>query len=144
MKNETLPGVLSLSNNWQTTYWLWIHSALIKQKRFAFPLVPGLSKTPSRGILNKKTLLYIRAKIQSENAGDATLSEWTKGGIDKKQEKLAAVLSVYEKYDVRTYAASLRDKFVEDSLNALYSIGVPAGAKEVLSTLGKHLVYRSH
>jgi geranylgeranyl diphosphate synthase, type II len=104
-----------------------------------------VGKTPGGDILqNKKTLLYIRAKKLSDDTGDTTLSEWTNAGIDKKQDKLAAVLSIYNKYQVRSYAASLRDKYVEDSLNALLSVGVSREAKEVLSTLGKHLVYRSH
>jgi geranylgeranyl diphosphate synthase type II len=104
-----------------------------------------VGKTPGGDILqNKKTLLYIRAKKLSDDAGDPALSEWANADNAQKQDKLAAVLSVYDKYHVRAYAAALRDKFVEDSLNALHSIGVSPEAKEVLSTLGKHLVYRSH
>lgn len=102
-----------------------------------------VGKQPGGDIIqNKKTLLLIEAIERSAAKNDGRLQEW----ISKKEfnsiEKVTNITTIFNDYDIKSFALQQRDAYVQKSLQALESINLDAPKKAILKSLVDYLVVR--
>jgi len=102
-----------------------------------------VGKQPGGDIIqNKKTLLLIEALLRSEAEDDRRLTEIIQAPVTDKAAKVAAVLDIFETYNIRTFALQMRDSYVEKAMSALQQLSCAEEGKEALRQLVNHLVVR--
>ena len=102
-----------------------------------------VGKQPGGDIIqNKKTLLLIEAIKRSSVKNDGRLQEW----ISKKKfnniEKVNDFLSIFNDYEIKSFALKQRNAYVQKSVQALESISLDEPKKAVLKSLVDYLVLR--
>lgn len=102
-----------------------------------------VGKQPGGDIIqNKKTLLYIEAEKKSIANNDQRLQDWTYKTTFDRTEKVTAVLHIFDDYQIKDFALKERDFYVQQSLDSLAKINLPADRKAVLKSLVDYLVVR--
>jgi geranylgeranyl diphosphate synthase type II len=102
-----------------------------------------VGKQPGGDIIqNKKTLLYIEAEKQCIIKNDMRLQEWTTKTLYDNAEKVNAVLSIFNDYNIKAFALQERDVYVQKSLDALEKINLQEDKKAILKSLVEYLVVR--
>ncbi len=102
-----------------------------------------VGKQPGGDIIqNKKTLLLIEAVKRSSEKNDTRLDELITAKNFDNTEKVNSVLTVFDTYNIKSFAENKRDYYVQQSLNALDKINVDDSKKTVLKSLVDYLVMR--
>ncbi len=103
-----------------------------------------VGKQPGGDIIqNKKTLLLIEALKKSASAQDNSLHILLNNELFDKQEKVTAVLAIFDKYAVKEFGIAQRDSYVQRSLSALAQLQVDDEKKNILKGLVDYLVVRN-
>lgn len=90
-------------------------------------------------LANKKTFLLIHASEIAGLADKKTLEEVMQSN---NENKVAAVLEIYEKCGVAEWANQLKEQFLAEALTHLEDIAVLSKRKEPLKTLASYLIQR--
>ena len=102
-----------------------------------------VGKQPGGDIIqNKKTLLLIEAIKRSTIKNDGRLQEWISKKEFNNTEKVTDFLSIFNDYDIKSFALKQRDAYVQKSVQALESISLDEPKKAVLKSLVDYLVLR--
>jgi geranylgeranyl diphosphate synthase type II len=102
-----------------------------------------VGKQPGGDIIqNKKTLLFIEAEKQCVVNNDNRLHEWTIQSTFVTLEKVTAILSIFNDYNIKEFALQQRDFYVQQSLNSLAKINLSIDNRAVLKSLVDYLVVR--
>ena len=102
-----------------------------------------VGKQPGGDIIqNKKTLLLIEAIKRSTIKNDGRLLEWISKKEFNNTEKVIDFLSIFNDYDIKSFALQQRDAYVQKSVHALESISLDEPKKAVLKSLVDYLVLR--
>lgn len=102
-----------------------------------------VGKQPGGDIIqNKKTLLLIEAIKRSTIKNDGRLQEWISKKEFNNTEKVNDFLSIFNDYDIKSFALKQRDAYVQKSVQALESISLDEPKKAVLKSLVDYLVLR--
>jgi geranylgeranyl diphosphate synthase type II len=102
-----------------------------------------VGKQPGGDIIqNKKTLLLIEAIKRSSIKNDGRLQEWISKKEFNNTEKVIDFLSIFNDYDIKSFALQQRDAYVQKSVHALESISLDEPKKAVLKSLVDYLVLR--
>jgi len=102
-----------------------------------------VGKQPGGDIIqNKKTLLLIEAIKRSSIKNDDRLQEWISKKEFNNTEKVNDFLSIFNDYDIKSFALKKRDTYVQKSVQALESISLDEPKKAVLKSLVDYLVLR--
>lgn len=102
-----------------------------------------VGKQPGGDIIqNKKTLLLIEAIKRSAVKNDGRLQEWISKKEFNNTEKVIDFLSIFNNYDIKSFALKQRDAYVQKSVQALESISLDEPKKAVLKSLVDYLVLR--
>lgn len=103
-----------------------------------------VGKQPGGDIIqNKKTLLWIKALQKSKINNDTRLQDWMNKINFNNDEKVNAVLEIFNEYNIKAFANTEKDFYVEKSMDALAKINLPADKKEILKSLVDYLVMRN-
>lgn len=102
-----------------------------------------VGKQPGGDIIqNKKTLLLIEAIKRSAIKNDGRLLEWVNKKEFNNTEKVNDFLSIFNDYEIKSFALQQRDAYVQKSVQALESISLDEPKKAVLKSLVDYLVLR--
>ncbi len=102
-----------------------------------------VGKQPGGDIIqNKKTLLLIEAIKRSTEKNDSRLQEWITKKEFNNSEKVTAFLSIFNDYNIKSFALQQRDVYVQKSVQALGSISLDEPKKAILKSLVDYLVVR--
>ncbi|MCC6584728.1 MAG: polyprenyl synthetase family protein [Chitinophagales bacterium] len=102
-----------------------------------------VGKQPGGDIIqNKKTLLLIEAIKRSSVKNDGRLQEWISKKEFNNTEKVNDFLSIFNDYEIKSFALKERDAYVQKSVQALESISLDEPKKAVLKSLVDYLVLR--
>lgn len=104
-----------------------------------------VGKQPGGDIIqNKKTLLLIEALQKSKNNNDNRLQELITKTTFENNEKVNAVIDIFNDYDIKSFGIKQRNLYVGKSINALASINLSNDKKEILRGLVDYLVMRNY
>ncbi|MBK9792449.1 MAG: polyprenyl synthetase family protein [Sphingobacteriales bacterium] len=102
-----------------------------------------VGKQPGGDIIqNKKTLLLIEAIKRSAIKNDGRLLEWVNKKEFNNTEKVNDFLSIFNDYEIKSFALKQRDAYVHKSVQALESISLDEPKKAILKSLVDYLVLR--
>ncbi len=102
-----------------------------------------VGKQPGGDIIqNKKTLLLIEAIKRSAIKNDGRLLEWVNKKEFNNTEKVNDFVSIFNDYEIKSFALQQRDAYVQKSVQALESISLDEPKKAVLKSLVDYLVLR--
>jgi len=103
-----------------------------------------VGKQPGGDIIqNKKTLLFIEAEKQCVVNKDSRLQDWTDKITFDNIEKVNAVTTIFNDYNIKAFALQQRDFYVQQSLDSLAKINLSADNRAVLKSLVDYLVVRN-
>ena len=93
---------------------------------------------------NKKTFLFLKA-VELANADDkAVLNNWFTQIPTDSDEKIASVLSLYNKLEIKKHTELEIEKYFSKGLQELELINVPSDNKEPLRSFVNQLLGRKH
>jgi len=102
-----------------------------------------VGKQPGGDIIqNKKTLLLIKAIEKGIQNNDNRLQQLIQTPVTDKQEKVSAVISLYEEWNIRTEVEMKRNALIDEALSHLETTTLPEEQKAVLRNLVDYLVVR--
>lgn len=91
---------------------------------------------------NKKTLLLIEALNNSSPSLQEELKHWLTQPNDENDSKIKAVLSVYEKSNVRNKAEQLKEHYLQTAFKHLYALSIDPGKTIVIKQMATDLMER--
>ncbi len=93
---------------------------------------------------NKKTYLYLKALENSNEQDAAELKRWFSTNGNNPEQKIAAVLRLFEKAGVKEETENLIQYYLQQALTHLDSIEIEGSAKEQLLKVLADLVHRKY
>ena len=78
-------------------------------------------------LCNKKTYLYIKARLLADDECNAELDRWASYGDDKAAEKISGVTAVYDRLGVRGHCEHRIEALFAEAMECLEGMEVPAG-----------------
>ena len=93
-------------------------------------------------ISNKKTFLYLKALKEANEEDRKLLEHLFSVYPEQPSEKINAVLSIFQKYDIKKAAKLEMDKYFYQGINSLNSINVDEHKKSQLKQLAESLMER--
>lgn len=94
-------------------------------------------------LANKKTILLIDALQQTKGEDAQQLAYWLdNSNSEQQEEKIAAVLNIYEKCGVRQRAESIKEKHLERAFKHLSELSIDAGKTIMLKQTAVDLMER--
>ena len=93
-------------------------------------------------LANKKTFLLLTALQRAEGNIKIELLKWLNSKENNPDKKIDAVISIYEKLDVKHQTSVKMEYFFKKALNELDAVNAPANKKEALLELTEKLMIR--
>lgn len=93
-------------------------------------------------LCNKKTYLYIKARLLADDACNGELDRWAGCGEDEAAAKIAGVTAIYDRLEVRGYCQDKIETLFADALECLDGMEVEAERLAVLREYAAELMYR--
>ena len=92
-------------------------------------------------LANKKTFLLLTALQRAEGNIKSELNKWI-SSTDNSRKKIDAIISIYEKLDVKDQTTLKMDYFFKKALDELEAVSVPENRKSELLNLAEKLMIR--
>ena len=92
-------------------------------------------------LANKKTFLLLTALQRAEGNIKSELNKWI-SSTDYSQNKIDAIISIYEKLDVKDQTTLKMDYFFKKALDELEAVSGPENRKSELLNLAEKLMIR--
>lgn len=104
----------------------------------------SVGKQPGGDIIqNKKTLLLIEALKRSEQKNDQRLANWIAQPSFDITEKVNAVKSILNEYQIQDFGLAQRNIYVQKAMDALQQLQIEERKKNILKELVNYLVTRN-
>lgn len=104
----------------------------------------SVGKQPGGDIIqNKKTLLLIEALKRSEQKNDQRLANWIVQPSFDITEKVNAVKSIFNEYQIQDFGLAQRNIYVQKAMDALLQLQIEEHKKNILKELVNYLVTRN-
>ncbi|MCH8904214.1 MAG: polyprenyl synthetase family protein [Bacteroidetes bacterium] len=95
-------------------------------------------------LMNKRTYLLLKALNEGDEDSNRELKRWLSGADHDPQEKIKAVLAIYDKLNVREHAEEEMQEFIAKAGEYLKEINVPDNNKRVLKEFAMTLIERAY
>ncbi|QZT36193.1 polyprenyl synthetase family protein [Halosquirtibacter xylanolyticus] len=93
-------------------------------------------------VSNKKTILMLQAMRDAKGDELDKLNEWLSKEVFDREEKIAAITSIYDKLNVRQKAEAIQQSYFDQALESLDQISVSVERKQPLRTVAISLLRR--
>lgn len=93
-------------------------------------------------LANKKTFLLLTALQKATGNIKSELQGWISSNDQIPEKKIEAVISIYEKLDVRRHASEKMEYFFRNAIDELEKVNTPSGNKDALLDLAERLMIR--
>lgn len=93
-------------------------------------------------MINKKTFLLVKLMAVISDEDKAVLQHLLEASMETAPAKIADMLALYEKYEIKTAADELKDIYTQRAFEKMEALNVPNDRKEALLVLANNLLVR--
>lgn len=95
-------------------------------------------------VSNKKTFLLLKALEVSDSESKSVILDWIQRKDFDADEKVLAIIGVYNKLNIRKFTEDYIEKFFQAALNILGEIDIPSEKKAAMNQLANLIMSRDH